>query len=189
MLRRLALLTALAFAPMAYAAPWTVDKSHASISFTVDHLGFSQTIGLFESFEMEIDFDPENVAASTVRAVIDTDSINTFWAKRDEHIRGGDFLDTGTYPQIIFESSAITPTGPDSADVSGTLTMLGETQPVTFQATLRKLGPSPFNPNRQIAGMQITGAIDRTAFGMGYGAPAIGTVIPVTINLEMSPAN
>ena len=182
--------TALFLAPFgAHAAPWTLDKSHTHISFTVNHLGFSSTFGTFGAYDAEIDFDPDNVEASSVKFTIDASSINTFFEKRDEHIRSADFLNTGEHAEITFVSTGITKTGDDTADVTGDLTILGETQSVTFQAKLNNLGPNPFNPDVTVAGMDITGEIDRTDFGMGFGAPAIGAVIPFTVSLEMSPAS
>ncbi|MEO0912636.1 MAG: YceI family protein [Pseudomonadota bacterium] len=190
MLKPLALATALAMAPLAgLAAPWTVDKSHTQITFTVDHLGFSDTNGIFREFDAEVSFDPENIEATEVTFTIDASSIDTFWEARDNHVKNADFLNTSEHPNITFTSTAVEQTGDDTATVTGDLTILGVTQPVTFDAQLNKLGPNPFNPDLQVAGFTLTGEIDRTEFGMGFGAPAIGTVIPVTVNLEMSPAS
>ena len=169
--------------------PYVVDKSHAFVSFTVDHLGFSDVKGLFESFDAQVRLDPEAVETSSLRFVIDAASVNTFWPKRDEHIRGGDFLEVETYPEIVFDSTEITPTGGDTADVTGNLTIRDVTREVTFEATLNKMGPSPFDPDKTVAGFTATGVIDRTEFGVDYAAPAVGAMIPVTISLEMSPAS
>ncbi|MEO1541467.1 MAG: YceI family protein, partial [Pseudomonadota bacterium] len=89
---------------------------------------------------------------------------------------------------ITFVSTGVEQTGDNTAVVTGDMTLLGETREVTFDAVLNNLGPNPFNPEKTIAGFTLNGEIDRTEFGMGFGAPAIGTVIPVTINIEMSPA-
>ncbi|MEO0427099.1 MAG: YceI family protein [Pseudomonadota bacterium] len=179
---------ALAAAPAA-AEPYVLDKSHTVISFQVDHLGFSTVHGVFRDIEADITFDPEAVENTQVSFVVQAGSIDTFWAKRDEHLRNADFFDVENHPEISFVSTSVTPTGGDTAKVEGELTMLGQTQPVTFEAKLNKLGPSPFNPNQQIAGFTVTGEIDRTAFGMDYAAPAVSAVIPVRVDLEMSPAS
>ncbi|MEL6219402.1 MAG: YceI family protein [Pseudomonadota bacterium] len=183
-----ALALAVATAGSAVAEPYVLDKSHAHVKFSVDHLGFSLTHGQFREFDAEIDFDPEAVETSSVRFVIEAASVDTFWAKRDEHIRSKDFFDVENHPQITFASTAITPTGAETADITGNLTIRGVTQEVTLAATLNKLGPSPFNPEKTVAGFAVTGEIDRTTFGITYAAPAVGTIIPVEIHLEMSPA-
>lgn len=188
--RAFALSTALILTPLAaLAAPWNVDKSHAFITFTVDHFGFSDVPGMFRDFDAEIDFDPENIEATKATFTIDAASVDTFFAARDEHIRKPDFLNVEVYPQIVFTSTGVTKTGDDTADIAGELTLHGETRPVTFQAVLNKLDASPFDPSLPIAGFTITGEIDRTEFGIETYAPAIGAIIPVTIEFEMSPAN
>lgn len=184
-----AALAGLLLAAPATAQPYVVDKSHAVISFTVDHLGFSDVKGVFQEFDAEIDLDPDAVENSSVRFVIDAASVNTFWPKRDEHIRGEDFLNVEAYPNIVFESTEITPTGGDTAEVQGNLTIRDVTRQVTFEAELNKMGPSPFDPDTTIAGFAVAGEIDRTEFGVDYAAPAVGAIIPVNISLEMSPAS
>ena len=190
-MRRSALLAALLAAGLAapaLAEPHVLDKSHAHVKFAVDHLGFSTVHGQFREFDAEIDFDPENVEAARVRFVIQAASVDTLWAKRDEHIRGADFFDVANHPEIVFESTSVRKTGDDTAEVTGTLTLRGVSREVTFEARLNKLGPSPFDASRTIAGFTIEGEIDRTEFGVSYAAPAIGAVIPIRVELEMSPA-
>jgi len=191
-MRRTALALAAAslvtLAQPALAEPYVLDKSHAHVTFTVDHLGFSTVHGQFRDFDAQIDFDPEAVEETRLRFVIQAESVDTFWPKRDDHIRGADFLDVVTYPEIVFESTSVTPTGGETAEVTGNLTMVGQTHEVTFEAQLNKLGPSPFDASKTIAGFTVTGEIDRTQFGVDYAAPAVGVVIPVRIDLEMSPA-
>ncbi len=186
----IALSAILALSPLgAVAATWTLDKSHTHIGFEVSHLGFSTTNGMFSDFDAEITFDPENIEATSVSFTIDAASVNTFWPARDEHVKTKDFLNVGEHADITFVSTTVTQTGDNTADVTGDLTILGVTKPVTFAATLNKIGPNPFNPDVTVAGFDLTGEIDRTEFGMGFGAPAIGAVIPVSISLEMSPAS
>ncbi|MEM1298259.1 MAG: YceI family protein [Pseudomonadota bacterium] len=172
----------------AISAPYTLDKSHAHVTFEVGHLGFSTVHGQFRKFDANIKFDPDDVEATQVNFVIDAASVDTLWEKRDDHIRGKDFLDVANHPEITFVTKTVTPTGAETADVLGDLTIRGVTQPVTFQAKLNKMGPSPFNPNQTIAGFTVTGQIDRTKYGVSYAAPAVSAIIPIQIELEMSPA-
>ncbi|MHA3915745.1 YceI family protein [Halovulum sp. GXIMD14793] len=169
------------------AAPWVVDKSHAAITFEVEHFGYSNVPAQFRSFEAKIDFDPENIEATKASISIDATSFDSNFAARDEHVIGPDFLDTAAHPTIEFVSTSVTATGDDTAKVTGNLTLRGVTKEVTFDATLNKLAPGPFPPNADVAGFTINGSIDRTEFGLDTYAPAIGVVIPVTIHLEMSP--
>lgn len=176
----------LAAAPLA-AAPWTIDKSHASVTFSVDHLGFSLVSGQFREFEAEVDFDPENMEATTVGFTIAAASVDTNWDPRDKHIRGADFLNVEAHPEISFVSRSVAMTGPDTAEITGDVTIKGVTREEVFTATLRQIGPSPFKPELTIAGFMVEGEIDRTDYGVDYGAPAIGATLPIRVNFEMSP--
>lgn len=188
-LTSLLLAATLATTPVAaLAAPYVMDKSHAHVTFSVDHLGFSSVHGQFRTFDATIDFDPGNVEATRVNFTIDAASVDTFWEARDKHLRSKDFFDVENHPTITFTTTSVTPTGAESADVTGDLTIRGVTKPVTLKATLNKLGPSPFNPAKTIAGFSVEGEIDRTEFGVSYAAPAVSAIVPIRIELEMSPA-
>lgn len=170
------------------AEPWVVDKSHAHITFTADHLGFSVVHGQFREFDAEILFDPENIGATELTVTVQAASVDTFWPDRDKHIRSADFLNVEAHPTITFTSTAVEQTGENTAKITGDLTMIGETREVTFEATLNKIGPSPFDPNRTIAGVTVTGEIARAEWGMAYGGDAFAARVPVRVDLEISPA-
>ncbi|MEM9139034.1 MAG: YceI family protein, partial [Pseudomonadota bacterium] len=169
----LALAALLTAAPVsALAEPYTLDKSHAHVKFEVGHLGFSTTHGQFRTFDADISFDPEKVEATSVTFKIEAASVDTLWEARDKHIRGSDFLDVENHPEITFVSTSVTPTGADTADIVGDLTIKGVTNEITLVGKLNKLGPSPFNPQKTVAGFTVTGEIDRTKWGINYAAPA-----------------
>ena len=175
-------------APGVRAAPYVLDKSHAHVTFAVSHLGFSMVRGQFREFEATIDFDPGNVEATKVDFRIKSESVDTFWKARDRDLRGKNFLNVKDHPWITFKTTSVVPTGTDTADVTGDVTILDVTKPVTFKARLNKLAPSPFKKDTTIAGFSVTGQLDRRDFGMTFAAPAIGAVIDIKLELEISPA-
>ena len=185
----LAAAAALVAAPALAAEPWAIDKSHAHITFQADHLGFSVVHGQFREFDADILFDPENIEASEISFTVNAASVDTFWPRRDEHLRSADFLNVEEHPEITFVSTSIEQTGENTAELTGDLTMIGETREITFQVTLNKLGANPFQPDGPpIAGFTATGEIVRADFGMTYGGNNFAAVIPVRIDLEISPA-
>ena len=183
----LAALLSLALPGTAPAEPYLVDKSHAFVTFTVDHLGFSTVHGQFLDFDANIDLDPSNVEATRVRFTIRTESVETYSAARDGQLRSAAFFASDRYPEMVFTSTTVKPTGSDTAEVTGDLTIRDVTREITLQTKLNRLGPSPFFPDITVAGFTITGVIDRTEWGMTFGAPAIGALISIRIDLEMSP--
>jgi polyisoprenoid-binding protein YceI len=171
--RSILLGSAVAVAPLPALAEWTIDPAHTSVSFEVSHLGFSTVTGFFRELEGEVSFDPENLDATEVSVKIDAASVDTLWAARDEHVRSGDFLDVENHPEITFVSTGVEVTGE-------------ETNPVSFDAVLNQIGENPFDPEQRIAGFTLAGEIDRTEFGVDFGAPVISAVLPVTINVELT---
>lgn len=182
------LVAALSFAvvaPAAQAEPYTLDKSHTAITFTIDHLGFSLTHGRFAEFDADIDFDSDDPSNSSVMFTIDAPSIDTGWAKRDQHVRGSDFLNVRKYPEIVFTSTDISVTGDDTATMTGELSLNGKTREESFDVTMRKLAPSPFGEKLMTAGFIAEAVIDRTDYGISFGGGAIGNEIPVRVDLEI----
>ncbi|MCL4155486.1 UNVERIFIED_CONTAM: hypothetical protein GTU68_025845 [Idotea baltica] len=172
-------------APAAQAEPFTLDKSHTAITFTIDHLGFSLTHGRFSEFDAEIDFDQEDPSKSSVVFTIDAPSVDTGWEKRDTHVRGADFLNVEEHPEIKFVSTKIEATGDKTASMTGDLTLNGTTKEETFEVTLRKLAPSPFGKKLLTAGFVAEAVIDRTEYDISYGAGAIGNEVSVRVDLEI----
>lgn len=182
----LATALSLALAAPAMAEEFILDKSHTAITFTVDHLGFSLTHGKFTKYDAEINFDQEDPTKSTVNFTIQADSIDTGWEARDKHVRGPDFLNVDKHPEITFISTAVEKTGDDTATMTGDLTLNGTTKEVSFDVTMRKLAPSPFGKKLLTGGFFAETTLDRTDYGISYGAGAIGNEIPIRVDLEIT---
>lgn len=166
---------------------WSNDESHTRITFEVAHLGFSTMPGIFREFDVDFRFDPEAPERSSLAVTIDAAGIDMFHDGLNDHLKGEDFFDVSAHPRLTFVSTDVTPTGDGEARVSGDLTLLGVTQPVIFEVTLNRLGAHPFDPERQVAGFDAIGVLDRTAFGMDYAAPAVGADVTFRLTGEFSP--
>ncbi|HYG86867.1 MAG TPA: YceI family protein [Azospirillum sp.] len=166
-------------APIAY----KLDPAHMSVAFIVNHLGFSNLIGRFNTVSGEVAFDKDAVHSSTVKVTIDTASIDTAHAKRDEHLRSPDFFNAKEFPQMTFKSTKIEKTGDRTGKLHGDLTLLGTTKPVVLDVTFNKEGVSPAS-KLETVGFSARGKIKRSDFGMKYGAPNIGDEIELLIEAE-----
>ncbi len=166
-------------APVAY----KLDPSHMSVAFIINHLGFANLIGRFNTASGEVAFDKDAVQNSTLKVAIDAASIDTAHAKRDEHLRSPDFFNAKEFPQITFKSTKIEKTGEKSGKLHGDLTMLGTTKPVVLDVTFNKEGVSPAS-KLETVGFSARGKIKRTDFGMKYGAPNIGDEVELLIEAE-----
>lgn len=166
--------------------PYTMDMAHSAVVFNINHLGFSNMFGRFDQFDGDLNFDADNIENSSVNIVIDTESVNTFHGKRNEHLASPDFFNAAEFPEMTFESTKITKTGDNTAKLEGDLTLLGVTKPVTLDLVVNKVGPHPFT-QQPMAGFTATGTVKRSEFGMNYGLPAIGDEVHLQIDVEAAP--
>ena len=103
-----------------------------------------------------------------VEIAIDTKSVNTGFAAFNKHLQSADLFDAAKYPNVTFVSDKFNFNGDKLADVTGKLTLLGKTQPVTLKATNFNCYDSPML-KREVCGGDFETTIDRTQFGMNYG--------------------
>ena len=175
-------------ATSAPAAEWKVDASHTSIAFSVSHL-FTSVQGRFDSFDGTIDFDPDDPSATVVRGKVAAESINTNNAKRDKHLRGGDFFHVEKFPEIQFVSTGgIENLQGKQGELPGKLTIHGVTKPVVLDVQFLGRGKDPWGNER--AGFQATLTIDRKDYGLNWnevletGGVLVGDEVEIRIDAE-----
>lgn len=123
--------------------------AHASINFTVSHLGYSWLTGRFDNFSGSFTYDPKKPEASTVSVTIDTTSVNTNHAERDKHLRSGDFLNVEEFPKATFVSKKIVlDDDGDEFDIIGDLTLNGVTKSITLEVDKIGEGKDPWGGYR-----------------------------------------
>lgn len=179
-----AALSTCAIAANADMARYELDPTHTAIYFTIDHIGYAKTLGVFTDVTGSFIYDTDTQELKDVEVVIQAASVNTFNEARDGHVRNRDFLDVATYPEITFVANGGTPTDTNSGTVTGRLTVLDQTLPITLKVTLNKAAEYPFGHKREVLGLSLDTSILRSEFGMDYGV-ANGLVgDEVTINIE-----
>lgn len=135
----------------AQAAEYVIDTEgqHAFVQFKISHLGYSYILGDFEEFSGNFNYDPDNVADSSVNVTVDVNSLDTNHAERDKHILSGDFLNASEYPEATFESTGFESTGEGEGKLTGDLTLHGVTNEVTLDVTHIGGGEDPWGDYRQ----------------------------------------
>lgn len=175
------------------AGKYHIDKSHASLLLRVNHMGFSTYTTRFSHFDATLTFDPGNIPASKLVAIIQAASLEMDAAPKmcTGIVKGPQLLDTAKFPKIIFRSEKIRMTGDKSFEILGNLNLHGVTRPLTLTATYNGGYPGipDMDPHARI-GFSAHGSFKRSDFGMGFGVPAPGTtmgvgdLIDVTIEAE-----
>lgn len=164
------------------AGEYRLDRSHASVTFRVNHLGFSTYAAGFDEVDATLNLDPANPAASSLTATIRPASLDLPTPPEGflEEMLGETWFDAAAHPEIRFQSASIVQTGPDTADVTGDLTLRGITKPVTLGVTFNGgwegIPPDPFAR----AGFSATGTLKRSDFGMAFGIPEPGSEMGVS---------
>jgi polyisoprenoid-binding protein YceI len=183
----LATLTIAAAAPM----EWTVDEAHTGIEFSVNHF-FTPVTGRFDSYEVDLMFDHENPANSTVRVVIDVNSVDTGNERRDEHLKSQDFFDADRFGTIRFESTSVRVAGEGRLLVTGPLTIRDVTREVSLPITVLGIKdiPAEMRPMldgvEQVASFQTELQIDRSDFQVGAGSWAAAVVVGHDVGIEVN---
>lgn len=169
--RRLRLAAALAvLASGAAAEPerYEIDPSHTVVSFLVGHVGYASVLGVFPQVEGAFTYDRETRALSDLEVTVRTEAVQTFDEARDGHVRAGDFLDVEAHPVMTFTADGGEPRGESQGTVTGALTLLGETRPLTLDVTLNKAEAYPFGHGRFTLGLSARGSLMRSDWGMSY---------------------
>ncbi|VUD64931.1 Protein YceI [Thalassocella blandensis] len=184
------------------AGSYVLDTSHASLHFTVDHLGFSNYTGSFTSFEAKLELDPANPSLAQLNASVDVSSL-TIPSPPDgflNELLGAQWFNAKAFPTIKYTSKTIEQTGDKTAIVHGEITFLGKTLPLKLHVKFNGGYPGfePYDPNARV-GFSASGSLKRSDFGMTYGLPpkdskmGVSDIVTMTIEAEFTgpplPAN
>jgi polyisoprenoid-binding protein YceI len=82
----------------------TLKVVSSTISFKIKNAGLGVT-GTFTGLEADIKFSPDNFRASTIKASVDANTINTEINARDKHLKKEEFFDVAKFPKITMVSS------------------------------------------------------------------------------------
>jgi polyisoprenoid-binding protein YceI len=162
---------------------FAIDAVHSSIAYKISHLGITNFYGRFNKCEGSFTFDPANPSSATFSVTIDADSIDSNNSQRDGHLKSPDFFNTKQFPTITFKSKSVEKSG-DAFTITGDMTLLGVTKPVTAKFTWG--GEATGEKFGHRAGCEASFTFNRSDFGMKYGIEnkALGDEVAVTVALE-----
>lgn len=177
-------------ATAANAEIYKFDPGHTEIRFYYNHAGLSEQSGQWKVIGGEVDFDPANVEATKVTVTVDPASVDTGVAALDDHLKSGDFFDVGNFPEITFTSTSATQTGDNTLTLVGNLSIKDQTAPVTLNMVLNHNGAHPLGDffdyyQGEWIGVEGTGDILRSDFGVGMFAPVTSDEVRLEISAEL----
>jgi polyisoprenoid-binding protein YceI len=164
----------------ARADEYAVDADHVAATFKIAHLGLSWTHGRFNDVSGAFTIDPDPAKCSFT-LTLKADSIDTANKKRDEHLKSPDFFNVKQYPTISFTSKAVKKVK-DGYQVTGDLTMHGETKSVTFDLLGGRQAEFPKGTKR--TGYSADFVLKRSAYGMKNLVGPVGDDVHLSVSFE-----
>src|SRR5215470_7707964 len=156
----------------AQTSTWKIDPAHSSVNFEITHMAVSHVHGSLTNVSGVVELNGKDITKSSVEATIDTTTVSTGVAMRDDTLKSDNFFNVQKYPQIIFKSSSLRRNN-GTVQLLGDLTLNGVTRSVTLELD----GPSPPQTmsGKTISGFSARGLIRRSDFS--FGSSKFNTVI------------
>ncbi|MEU5899285.1 MULTISPECIES: YceI family protein [Streptomyces] len=147
---------------------YTIDPTHTTIGFVARHAMVTNVKGSFLDFTGTLHLDGTDPSRSTASLDITMESIDTGNADRDGHLKSADFFKTDEFPEMTFRSTKTEALGGDDYRVTGDLTILGTTKPVTIDLEFNGSAKDPFGNER--VGFEGKAEILRSDWGLTWNA-------------------
>ena len=187
MLKSIALSLSLLVAAPAFAATerYSLDPSHTTVAFLIEHIGYAKTLGQFSGVSGSFSYDADSQTVSDINIVVDTKTVSTANKARDKHVRNKDFLNVKKFPEMVFTAQSASLTD-STGEIAGELQLLGTTQPLNLEVTLNKADKYPFGHKKFTLGVSAKGSVRRSDYGMNYGVAnsIVGDEVELIIEIE-----
>jgi polyisoprenoid-binding protein YceI len=156
---------------------WRIDEAQTWIGFKIDAVGFPTTHGHFAHYNGQVLIDFDRQAKSYATFTVDSASVDVGSASFNEFVKSTVLLDAERFPTMSFTSTQVEKLDAHTARVTGNLTMLGVSKPLTLTVNVES---DPSAKGRAVA-FVAKGTIARSEFGMKFGIPLIDDALEITV--------
>ncbi|MEU0586971.1 YceI family protein [Streptomyces sp. NPDC006132] len=147
---------------------YTIDPAHSTIGFVARHAMVTNVKGSFQDFTGTLHLDGTDPSRSTASLDVVMDSIETGNADRDGHLKSADFFKADEFPTMTFRSTKAEALGGDEYRITGDLTILGTTRPLSIDLEFNGAAKDPFGNER--VGFEGKAEILRSEWGLTWNA-------------------
>ncbi len=165
------------------AGEYSLDSTHATLLFKIQHLGLSTYVGRFNKFDASLEFDPANIAAAKLNAVIEINSLDINDDDLKSDLMGRSWFRQSEFPQAAFESTSVNPISDTEFEFTGILNWRGVRKPITVAATFHG-GANNILSGKYTLGFSAKGSFLRSDFGMDKYVPLVGDEITLEAYAE-----
>ena len=167
------------------AGTYNISPPHAALFVRVPHGGgVSYSLFRFNKVGGKLDWVPSDLTKSKVNLTVDMKSLATNVPNFAEELTGDQYLKTAQYPTATFVTTSAKRTGPDKGTMTGDLTFMGVTKPVTFDVTY--VGGNQSAAGLMNLGFTAVGKFKRSDFGFTTALGPIGDEITITMDTEFA---
>lgn len=164
------------------AAGFAVDSVHSSVVFRIKHMNVAYFYGRFNSPTGTFNLDFAKPEASVLEVSVKLDDVDTANEGRDKHLKQEEFFAAKDYPTISFKGKTFKKTGEKTMEVTGDLTMRGQTKPVT--CVVEHTGAGKGRKGEAIEGIEAKFTVKRSDFGVSGLIGPLGDEVNLMIALE-----
>ena len=126
--------------------------------------------------------DESDPTKTSFQIELKTANIDTNNPARDNHLKTPDFFSAKEFPTISFKSTSVKTTSDNKLEVTGDMTMHGQTKPVTI--TMERVGTADVPRMGHRTGYDATLVIKRSDFGMTKYLEMLGDEVRIRVGLE-----
>jgi polyisoprenoid-binding protein YceI len=168
---------------------WKLDPAHSHAEFKVKHMMISNVKGSFNGLSGTLTEHATDKTLSTIEASIDVNTVATGDTQRDTHLKSADFFDAAQFGTMTFRSTKVQPNGDGGYNVTGDLTLHGQTRQQIFVVEGPTApGKDPWGNTR--IGVSATTKINRKDYGLSWNAALetggilVGDDVNITIEAQ-----
>jgi len=158
--------------PAACAQTPTYRVTNANIAFKIDNAGMAVD-GTLAGLAADIRFNAADLASSKIFATIETSTISTKIAKRDEHLRKPDYFFVEQYPKMTLQSTKLEHVSGNSYEGYFKLTIKQVTKDIVIPLTIAENGDV----------IDVTGAfsINRLDYNVGQSSMILSDTVRIKL--------
>ncbi len=173
------------------AKSWDLDLAHSTIGFSINHF-FTPVKGTFDDFDLDINFDPDNLEKSSFDLAVDISSVSTGNEKRDGHLQTQDFFDAEKYPVMTFKSSKIISKGNNMYLAYGKLKIKNVEKDIELPFKVLGMKVLPEEMQKMMGGLkevvsfQASFSLNRNDYTVGTGSWTATAVVGDEVTIDIA---
>jgi len=159
---------------------WRADRFFSSVTFKVRHLGLRDYRAGFAEIDATLD-----VPAGTLEAIVPVRSLDLNNPVIRDRMLSDEFLDAARFPEVRWVVSELSGDPSRAIDVTGDLTIHGQTNTVQASGRIGLPGPGLLSPENRV-GIELSAVVDRRDYALDWQEqlPTGGDTLGYEVTLE-----